>query len=167
MLRFGCCLPTAGDFSGILWQYRVLRSNRNRHAYHKMQLRCIWIGNKHLLHLTRHRSFLCSNNKLEMTELPFILTRTVKSTHHLHKIEDQQNWGWCVFCLFLRFRQFAHHSLKSTTLWERSFVGIAVPYLTDTLKQNCSVEVQTIRHRCLFKRTSCLEPPFLGLLQPF
>ena len=20
-----------------------------------------------------------------------------------------QNWGWCVFCLFLRFRQFAHH----------------------------------------------------------
>ena len=26
-----------------------------------------------------------------------------------------QNWGWCVFCLFLRFRQFAHHPPKNAT----------------------------------------------------
>ena len=26
-----------------------------------------------------------------------------------------QNWGWCVFCLFLSFRQFAHHPPKKST----------------------------------------------------
>ena len=35
-----------------------------------------------------------------------------------------QNWGWWVFCLFLRFRQFAHHPPKNTTRWGRSFVGM-------------------------------------------
>ena len=35
-----------------------------------------------------------------------------------------KNWGWCVLCLFLRFRQFTHHPPKNTTWWGMSFVGM-------------------------------------------
>ena len=35
-----------------------------------------------------------------------------------------QNWGWCVSCLSLRFRQFAHRHPQITTWRRRSFVGM-------------------------------------------
>ena len=44
-----------------------------------------------------------------------------------------QNWGWCVFCLFLRFRQFAHHPPQKYHLMRKVICGdgawFAVPYI--------------------------------------
>ena len=43
-----------------------------------------------------------------------------------------QNWGRCVFCIFLRFRQFAHHPPQKYHLMRKVFCGdgawLAVPY---------------------------------------
>ena len=56
-------------------------------------------------------------------------------------ISRVQNWGWCVFCLFLRFRKFAYHPPPKYRLKKKVFCGdgawLAVPYSSSTIASYC------------------------------
>ena len=65
---------------------------------------------------------------LLMCPIFFVPLQTAKSTHHPHKIDDQhrecKTGGGAYFAFLLGSRQFAHHPLKNTARWRRSFVGM-------------------------------------------